>query len=82
MKRVLKMIEIFSKMISLCKRGTGQLNYFKGIYDDWMVGWPQDTEIESVFITDYILSQPCCIRLPVHPHYKNNKNQLPVKNRK
>ena len=44
---------ILSRVIPCCKRGNGQC-YFKGIYDDWTVGWPQDTGVGSVFITDYI----------------------------
>ena len=32
----------------------GSVNYSKSIYDDWTIGWSQNTGVGSVFITDYI----------------------------
>ena len=59
--------EVLSRVISLCKRGTGQLGYFKGIYDDWTVEWPQDTGVGSVFITDYIFIATLLYKAPRTP---------------
>ena len=33
-----------------------QVMYSEGVYNDWTVGWPQDTGVGRVFNTDYI---PC-----------------------
>ena len=38
----------------LVQKRNGSISYSKGIYDDWTVGWPQNTGVGSVFITDYI----------------------------
>ena len=46
-------VGVLSRVILRCKRGTGQM-YSKGVYNDWTVGWPQDTGVGRVFTTDYI----------------------------
>ena len=44
---------MLSRVIFYYKRKNDQC-YFRGIYDDWTVGWSQDIGVESVFITDNI----------------------------
>ena len=74
------LLRLIFRYKSFAKEEQVMTMYFKGVSNDWTVGWPQDTGVGSVFITDYIpIATPVVEGSPCTPTLTTITTNLPGK---